>query len=203
MNNDPVALLRQELVGAAERRLGTVMPRLTRSRRWRPRRPMLVAVVGLALAGSSAAAMTIVAPFGSGTTPDGSTYTSQRFVAPSKAGVAGPPAGADCRRTEFRDRAGSLTTTRTACRDAGSQATSTREPLEVGFTVAPGSALLIEGTVAADIARVTVTGVSGPVQLVRDDDGRLAFSTLTAVHKPVVHAFGSDGRELAAFEVPL
>jgi len=208
MSNDPVQLLRQELVSAAERRTsaqaqGAARPLVGAGRR-RPRRRVALALAGLAVAGTSAAAVAGVAPFGSGVTPDGSTYTTEQFVATApRAGLAGPEAGAACQRTSFRDRTGTITTTSTACRTAGGAPAGPRQPLEVGFTVAPGDSLLVKGTVASDVARVTVAGASGPVDLVADADGRRAFSAITGEHKPVVRAFDGQGREVASYVVPL
>jgi hypothetical protein len=203
MSNDPVQHLRNELV-AAHRRASAQAEHATNRRRRRPRRQAALAVAGLALAGTSAAAVAGVTPFGSGATPDGSTYTTDRFVATTpQAGLADPPAGAACQRTSFRDRSGAITTTSTACKTAGSAPTRPREALEVGFTVAPGDSLLIQGTVADEVVRVTVSGVSEPIGLVQDDNGRRAFSTLTTEHHPVVHAFDRRGREVAVYALPL
>lgn len=203
MSDDPVQLLRRDLVEAARRRSSVASPASSRRRSWRrPRRPVALALVGLAVAGSSAAAVTGV-PFGSGTTPDGSTYTTEKFVAEAPASAGGPSAGSACKRTDFRDKTGKVTSTSTACRTAGSTPTAVRKPLEVGFTVAPGASLLIEGTVGADVARVTVEGVSQPIDLVEDEDGRRAFSTLTTASKPLVRAFDGNGREIASYAVPM
>jgi hypothetical protein len=203
MTNDPVQTLRNQLVGAAKRRSDTPEHSGASRRRWGPRRSLLLALSGLTVAGSSAAAVTGVSPFGSGTTPDGSTYTSTQFAVPADADPSQPPAGSACRRTDFRDATGALTTTKTACRTAGSAPVGSRQPLEVGFTVAPGRSLLIEGTVAPDVARVTVTGVPGAIQLVKDDDERLAFSVVTTESKPIVNAFDRTGHRVATYSVPL
>ena len=202
MSNDPIQLLRRELVGAAERRTSTQTEHAPGRRR--PRRHVVMAIAGLALAGTSAAAVAGVAPFGSGVAPDGSTYTTEQFVATvPQAGVAGPAAGSACRRTNFRDRSGTITTTSTACKTGSAAPVGSRKPLEVGFTVAPANSLLIQGTVGSDVARITVTGVSGPIDLVDGDEGRREFSTLTTERKPVVRAYDGQGREIASYDVPL
>lgn len=202
MSTDPIQHLRDQLVEAAARLPSTRATEAPR-RIWRPRRPVMTALAALVIAAPATAAVAGVDPFGSGSTPDGSIYTTERFVAQPNSTQVGPTQGAACRRTDFRDRSGALTSRSTACRDAHSKPTDQRPLLEVGYVVAPGNSLLIQGTVSAQATRVTIAGVSNPVRLVSDDDGRKEFSAATADSKPLVIAFDGGGRELARYEVPL
>ena len=130
MTDDPIQLLRRELLAAAHRRAQTQQPAPTPAKRWTRKRSVVIAVAALVVAAPATAAVT--GSLTSGSASDGSSYTITHFVAPSGAGANGPPAGERCQQTDIHSPDRSLAARRTACSSA---ATPAQETLAVGFKI--------------------------------------------------------------------
>jgi len=189
MTDDPIQLLRDELLAAAHRK---TQPAARRSRRLR--HPVVIGLAAIAVAAPAAAALTGSFPFDRGSTTDGSTYTVNRAVANAAAGTE------HCRQTEIRNPDGSLQSRAVGCRAAGSGPSTA--PVEAGFTIAEDQSIIISGSVTSDAASVTVTGVDKPIALGPIEDDRRGFSVVAPAPGATVTAFGSDGRVLGKITLP-
>jgi hypothetical protein len=198
MSEDPLTQLRQQLVDAGERgaeaRAAAGRPRKRSGRRglWLTLGAFVIAVP----AGATAAG--IINFDTTGSTPDGSTFTTGRITDDRAAtdperrdGI-----GRTCETTEVRDRTGELVSKGIACRPKNAPVSDV--VIGAGFSVLPGDALLIQGSVAAQVTEVTISGYEQPIKLKPEPDSdRRSFSAVVApVAERVLVAKGDDGHEL-------
>ena len=198
MSEDPLSQLRQQLVDAGERRsearAAAARPRKRSGRRglWLTLGAFVIAVP----AGATAAGVINLGT--SGSTPDGSTFTTGRITDDRAAtdperrdGI-----GRTCETTEVRDHDGKLVTKGMACRPKNAPVSDV--VISAGFSVLLGDALLIQGSVAAQVTEVTISGYEQPVELKpeRDSDRRSFSAVVTPVAEHVLVAKGDDGHEL-------
>lgn len=141
----------------------------------------------------------------SGSTPDGSTYTTARISDDQAATDPQQRAGVGrvCETLEVRDRAGKVVTKGMACRPRNTP--PSKDVIAAGFSVMPGDALLIHGTVAPQVTKVTISDYDQPVDLKPEPNGdRLSFSEVVApVADHEIVATGDDGQELGRTAVSL
>lgn len=193
MTDDPIQMLRDELIAAAHRNADTAP---AQTRRWRAtlKRPAIIGLAAIAAAAPAAAALTDSFPFDHGTTRDGSTYTITKAVA------ATPNGSADCTQTEIHNPDGTLQSRAIGCRAQGTAPSAA--PVEAGFTFARDQSIVVSGTVIANTSRVTVTGVDKPITLGPATDGRRAFSVVVSAPGATITAFDDAGNVLGKITLP-
>lgn len=194
--NDPLQRLRSQLVDAAERRATpSEQPAQASSRR---RRRATWLAIGLAvIAVPAAAATTGILDLGSGSTPDGGSYTVTRTQDDLASGDPShtDATGRTCESVTFRDKNGTPQAFGQNCRPRGSKLPDT--VVSAGFDVTPGSGLLIRGTARDDVAKVTISGVSNPIALTDDPEGNVQrFNVVTTQDSHVISAYDATGRLL-------
>lgn len=195
MTNDPLQRLRHQLVDAANRQAaaGAQPTRRTRRATW-----LAVGLAAIAVpAGAAAGAATGIIDLGSGSTPDGGSYTVTRSDddRASSDPTRSDGIGRTCENTTFRDKNGTLSTFIQGCRPRGTELPGT--VLSPGFAVTPGGGLLINGTARNDVAKVTISGVDQPIKLTKDPhDDLQRFDALTTQEPHAITAYDADGRLL-------
>lgn len=202
MTDDPLVQLRKQLVDAGERRaakrFGLSAPRGRVRRRggW-------LALTGLLIVVPAGATAAGIIDFGSsGSTPDGSTFTTGRI---SDDQASTDPAqrdgiGRTCETSEIRDPSGELIGKGLACRPKN---VVDHQTLSAGFEVVPGNALLIQGSVAPQVTQVTISGYNKPVELKAGPDGdRHAFTAVVPAGDHDIVASDKDGQVLARTTLP-
>lgn len=193
--NHPLQRLRSQLVDAAERRAAPGEQPARASRRIR--RATWLAIGLATIAVPAAAATTGILDLGSGSTPDGGSYTVTRtednFASGDPTRTDGT--GRTCENTTFRDQNGTPQTFGQDCRPRGAKLPDT--VVSAGFSVTPGRGLLIRGTARDDVAKVTISGVSDPIDLTDDSEGgSQRFDVVTTQDSHVISAYDARGRLL-------
>lgn len=198
MGEDPLSQLRQQLVDAGERR-AEARADAARPRKRARRRGLWLTLGAFVIAVPAGATASGVIDFGtSGSTPDGSTFTTGRITDDR---AATDPERRDgigrmCETTEVRNRTGKLVSKGMAC--SPKNAPVSAEVIGAGFSMLPGDALLIQGSVAARVTEVTISGYEQPVELKPEPDSdRRSFSAVvTPATGRVLVAEDDDGHEL-------
>jgi len=193
--NDPLQRLRSQLVDAAERRAAPGEQPAQASRR--SRRATWLAIGLATIAVPAAAATTGILDLGSGSTPDGGSYTVTRTEDNLASGDATRTdgTGRTCENITFRDKNGTPQTFGQNCRPRGTKLPDT--VVSAGFDVTPGRGLLIRGTARDDVAKVTISGVSDPIDLTDDPESdSQRFNVVTTQDSHVISAYDASGRLL-------
>jgi|GEM_PF-2991054 len=199
MSEDPLTQLRQQLVDAGERR-AEARAAAARTRKRGGRRGLWLTLGAFVIAVPAGATAAGVINFGtSGSAPNGSTFTTGRITddhAATDPERRRDGIGRTCETTEVRDRAGELVSRGMACRPKNAPVSDV--VIGAGFSVLPGDALLIQGSVAAEVTEVTISGYEQPVKLKPEPDSdRRSFSAVvTPIAERVLVAKGDDGHEL-------
>jgi len=197
MTNDPLSQLRKQLVDAGERRAAERAAPSAPPGRVRRRGAWLALATLLIVVPAGATAAGIIDFGSSGRTPDGSTFTTGRITDDQ---ASTDPArrdgiGRTCQTSEIRDPSGKLISKGLACRPKG---VVDRATLSAGFELVPGNALLVQGSVAPLVTRVTISGYDKPVELKAEPDGeRHAFTAVVPAGDHEIVASDKDGQVLA------
>lgn len=193
--NDPLQRLRSQLVDAADRR-ATPSEQPARTTR-RSRRATWLAIGLAAIAVPAGAATTGILDLGSGKTPDGGSYSVTRTQDNLASGdpTRTDGTGRTCENTTFRDKNGTPQTFGQNCRPRGTKLPD--KVVSAGFDVTPGGGLLIRGTARNDVAKVTISGVSDPIDLTDSpEDDLQRFNVVTTQDDHVISAYDATGRLL-------
>lgn len=193
--NDPLERLRSQLVDAADRR-ATPSEQPVRTAH-RSRRTTWLAIGLAAIAVPAGAATTGILDLGSGKTPDGGSYSVTRTDddRASSDPTRTDGTGRTCENITFRDKNGTPQTFGQNCRPRGTKLPDT--VVSAGFDVTPGRGLLIRGIARKDVARVTVSGVSDPIDLTDDPESdSQRFNVVTTQDSHVISAYDASGRLL-------
>lgn len=190
MNHDPLQRLRCHLVEAARRQAhdNPIPARHSKRAVW----------VGLAfavIAVPAGAATTGVINLGSGSTPAGTSYTITRSEDDRASGdpTQTDGIGRTCEDVTYRDRDGNLQGASKVCRPRN--ATPPVQTLGVGYERTPDGYLLLKGGVSQEVAKVTVSGFEGDIDLI--PDGNLQrFRVLTTTGSHEIAAYDSNGKLL-------
>jgi hypothetical protein len=199
MADDPLAQLRQQLVDAGDRRAQErpAQAAAQATRRFPRRGAWLTLAVVLVAVPTGATAAGIIELGTSGTTPDGSTYNVRQIT---DAQASTDPAhrdgvGRTCETAEVRDRAGTLVSRQMACRPANAQAA--RPVIGAGCFLLPDDKLLVRGSVAAKVDRVTISAHRADIELRREPGtDRRSFYVIVPLTQHEIVATATDGREL-------
>ena len=192
--NDPLQRLRGQLVDAADRR---ATPSEQPARTTRRSRTTWLAIGLAAIAVPAGAATTGILDLGSGKTPDGGSYSVTRTddERASSDPTRTDGTGRTCETITFRDKNGTPQTFGQNCRPRGTKLPDT--VISAGFDVTPGRGLLIRGTARNDVAKVTISGVSDPIDLTDDPGGdSQRFDVVTTQDSHVISAYDANGRLL-------
>lgn len=193
MTNDPLQRLRNQLVDAANRQAATAAPRTARRTH-----PTTWLAIGLAAIAVPAGAATIgIIDLGSGSTPDGGSYSVTRSDDDhaSSDPTRTDDTGRTCENIIFRDKNGTAQTFGQNCRPRGAKLPDTI--VSAGFDVTPGGSLLIRGTARNDVAKMTVSGVDQTIKLAPDpQDDLQRFDVVTTQEAHTIAVYDYDGRLL-------
>lgn len=193
MTDDPMQRLRNQLVDAANSKAATAAARPAR----RTHRATWLAIGLAAIAVPAGAATTGIIDLGSGSTPDGGSYSVTRSDddRASSDPTRTDDIGRTCENITFRDKNGAAQTFGQNCRPRGAKVPESI--VSAGFDVTPDGSLLIRGTARNDVAKVTVSGVNGPIKLTKDrQDDLQRFDVITTQEAHTIAVYDDADRLL-------